>query len=83
MNKKLEKKDQIKENEENNVIINTKSILIYALSFSIALGMNELIKNIFSVFTFTNKQIILQTTYVMILFTITLLIGKYLGAVKT
>jgi len=60
--------------------INTKQIIIYALSLASALGFNSLIISIFTSFDFSESQIIAQTTYVVIMFTITLLVANYLGS---
>jgi hypothetical protein len=69
--------DTNKEKEDKKVIINNiKTIIIYALSLSVAMGFNDLIMTIFN--SFPNKHIIAKTTYVVILFGITLLVAYWL-----
>lgn len=56
-------------NDDNKkaIIFNVKSIILYSLSLTVALGFNELIVEIFD--SFSNKQhIIAKVTYVMIMF---------------
>jgi hypothetical protein len=75
-NNKIEKENK----SENNIEVNSKQIIIYSLSLAAALGFNQLIKNIFAAFHLTDSQIIAETTYVIIMFTITLLVSNYLGS---
>jgi hypothetical protein len=74
-----EKKEEVEE-EKNYMSINTKQIIIYALSLAAALGFNSLIVSIFKSFDLAESQIIAQTIYVVIMFTLTLIIANYLGS---
>lgn len=72
-----------KKNEDdqtNYMDTNTKQIIIYALSLTAALGFNSLILNIFTSFDFSQSKIIAQTIYVVVMFTITLVVANYLGS---
>lgn len=63
--------------KRQDVIDSTRSILVYALSFTVALGLNDLITTIFNSFSNT-QHIITKTTYVVIMFGITLIVAQYL-----
>ena len=65
--------------ENNNVMLNAKSILLSALSLSVALGFNDLITSIFSIFQ-NQQYIISQATYVLIMFGITIFIAQYFSS---
>ena len=70
--------DTNKEKEDKKIILTSiRSVLIYALSLSVALGFNDLIKTIFNSFP-NNQHIIAKTTYVVIMFGITLSIAYWL-----
>jgi len=64
-------------NRKKFVILNNiKYILFYALSLSVALGFNDLVITIFNGFP-TSHHIISKTTYIIIMFGLTLLIAYY------
>jgi hypothetical protein len=66
--------------EEKKVLVadNFRSIAIYTLSLSVALGFNDLVTTIFNSFR-GSKHIIAKTIYVIILFGITLLVARWLS----
>ena len=66
---------------DNIIRENIKTVVIYALSFSVALGFNNLITSIFNNF-YETQHIISKTTYVVILFGITLLTAYWLAQSK-
>lgn len=69
--------DTNKEKEDKKAIINNiRSVLIYALSLSVALGFNDLIMTIFNSFP-NNQHIIAKTTYIVIMFGITLSVAYW------
>jgi hypothetical protein len=63
--------------EPNNIKENIGSILLYSLSLATALGFNDLILTIFGSFKYTG-HIIAKTTYVVIIFGMTILFAYYL-----
>ena len=63
----------------NNMRDNITSILLYALSLATALGFNDLILTIFDSFKWT-AHIIAKTTYVVIMFGITIGLAYYLNS---
>ena len=67
-----------KEKEDKKILItNLRTVLISALSVSVALGFNDLIMTIFN--SFPNSQhIIAKTTYLVIMIGITLLASYFL-----
>ena len=67
-----------KKEEQNNILVNTKYILLYSLSLAAALGFNALILSIFDTFS-GSKHIIPKSIYVVIMFIITLWVAYYLG----
>ena len=70
--------DTNKEKEDKKILItNLRTVLISALSVSVALGFNDLIMTIFN--SFPNSQhIIAKTTYLVIMIGITLLASFFL-----
>lgn len=66
------------EDKNNNIKDNITSIILYALSLATALGFNDLILTIFDSFKWTNTRIITKTTYVVIMFGITISLAFYL-----
>lgn len=62
-----------------NVRDNIASILLYALSLATALGFNDLILTIFDSFKWT-AHIISKTTYVVIMFGLTIGLAYYFGS---
>lgn len=66
------------EGKNNNIKDNITSIILYALSLATALGFNDLILTIFDSFKWTNTRIITKTTYVVIMFGITISLAFYL-----
>jgi hypothetical protein len=65
--------------DTNNVKENTTSILLYALSMATALGFNDLILGIFATFKW-NDHIIAKTSYVFIMFSITIGLAYYMNS---
>ena len=63
--------------DKENLIFNTKIILIYALVFSIALALNEVSVSVFKSFP-KSQHIVSKVTYVVILFGVTVLIAYLL-----
>ncbi len=57
---------------------NIKSILFYALSMTVALAFNDMIKSIFDSFPFT-QHIVAKMTYVVVMFGLTILAAYTLG----
>lgn len=71
------------EQTRDTTVENIKSIVLYALSLSVALGFNDLIISVFDSFPHTH-HIISKTTYVIIMFGITLFAAYWLSTtVKT
>ena len=66
-------------NENPNIKDNITSILLYSLSLAAALGFNDLILTIFDSFKWT-AHIIAKTTYVVIMFGITIGFAYYLNS---
>lgn len=64
---------------ENNIKDNITSIMLYALSLATALGFNDLILTIFGSFKWT-AHIIAKTTYVVIMFAITIGLAYYMNS---
>jgi hypothetical protein len=68
------------ENYDNtNVRSNISSILLYSFSLATALGFNDLMLTIFSSFKYT-AHIIAKTTYVVIMFGITIGLAYYFNS---
>lgn len=63
----------------NNIKDNIISILLYALSLATALGFNDLMLTIFDGFSWTG-HVLSKTTYVIIMFGITIGLAYYLGS---
>ena len=63
----------------SNVKDNIVSILLYALSLATALGFNDLVLTIFDSFKWT-AHILAKTTYVVIMFSITIWLAYYLNS---
>lgn len=68
--------------KQNNILVNTKYILLYSLSFAAAMGFNDLILSIFDTFS-GSKHIIPKSIYVVTMFIVTLWVAYYLGDVIT
>jgi hypothetical protein len=75
-----DQKDVLCKNTPNNVKNNITSVLLYALSLATALGFNDLILSIFNSFKWTSAHILEKTTYVVIMFGITIGIAYYLNS---
>lgn len=70
-------------NRKNSVILNNiKYILFYALSLSVALGFNDLVITIFNGFP-SSHHIISKTTYIIIMFGLTLLTAYWFSNFTT
>jgi hypothetical protein len=69
----------INNKRDDNVKKNISSILLYALSLATALGFNDLVLNIFDSFKWT-AHIISKTTYVVIMFGVTIGLAYYLNS---
>lgn len=67
-----------KEQKNIDIMTNIRSTVLYALSFSVALGFNDVVLTIFDSFTYS-QHIIAKTTYVVILFGLTLLAAESLS----
>ena len=78
MNADKEKNLLTKEPKPDNIKDNIASIMLYALSLATALGFNDLILTIFDGFSWT-AHIISKTTYVVIMFGLTIASAYYLG----
>ena len=63
--------------DKNVINEHIKTVVIYALSFSVALGFNNTVTSIFNSF-YETQHIISKTIYVVILFGITLLTVSWL-----
>jgi Na+(H+)/acetate symporter ActP len=63
----------------SNIKDNIASILLYAFSLATALGFNGLILTIFDSFKWT-AHIIAKTTYVVIMFSVTIGLAYYLNS---
>lgn len=66
------------EEKRQTVIVNIKSVLFYALSMTVALAFNDMIKSVFDSFPFT-QHIVAKMTYVIIVFGLTILAAYTLG----
>lgn len=76
-------KNEQEETKQEYIMVNIRSVIFYALSLSVALGFNDLIVTVFDSFS-GSQHIISKTTYVVILFGVTLLIADWLaGTIKT
>ena len=74
--------DEDKNKKDKKIILaNIKSVLIYCLSLSVALGFNDLITTIFNSFPGSN-HIIKKTIYVVVMFGITLSVAFWLFELK-
>lgn len=71
-------KPQTREERKEVVVANIKGILFYALSMTVALGFNDMIKSIFDSFPFT-QHIVAKMTYVVIMFSLTIFAAYSLG----
>jgi hypothetical protein len=71
-----------KEQKDIDIMANIRSTVLYALSFSVALGFNDVVLTIFDSFTYS-QHIIAKTTYVVILFGLTLLAAESLSGMST
>ena len=76
----IEKKTKIVQDDQTYMSVNTKQIIVYALSLTAALGFNSLTINIFKAFSFSENKTIAQTIYVVTMFTLTLIVANYLGS---
>ena len=64
--------------KESNVRQNMQSIIMYALSMVVALGVNSLMTSVFDSF-YNTEHIISKTTYVVITFGLTLVVAYWLS----
>ena len=79
-NLKLSSKDK---SDDNNVVReNIQTVVLYALSFCIALGFNNVVTSIFNSF-YETQHIISKTTYVVILFGLSLLAAYWFSQQNT
>ncbi len=79
-NKKRYERDNQK-TDEKIIITNVNLVLINALSFSVALGFNELVTSIFNSFPGSN-HILRKTIYVLIMFIITIILAYWIFKIK-
>ena len=70
-----------KKSDEKIILTNVNLLLINALSFSVALGFNELITSIFNTFPGSN-HIFKKTIYVLVMFIITVLLAFWIFKIK-
>jgi len=70
------------EEKRQMVIVNIKSVLFYALSMTVALAFNDMIKSVFDSFPFT-QHIVAKMTYVILMFGLTILAAYTLGGKLT
>lgn len=75
------KKRYDSKSDEKIILSNVNLVLINALSFSVALGLNELITSIFNSFPGSN-HIFKKTIYVLILFIITIIFAFWIFKIK-
>ena len=78
--KKRYERDNAK-SDEKIILTNVNLVIINALSFSVALGFNELITTIFNSFPGKN-HIFKKTIYVIIMFVFTLILAFWLFKLK-
>ena len=64
---------------DSNIKDNITSVILYALSLATALGFNDLILTIFDSFKWT-AHVLAKTTYVVIMFGITIGLAYYLNS---
>jgi hypothetical protein len=62
------------EDDKKTILTKIKTVLLAALSLSVALGFNDLVKTIFNSFP-NSHHIISKTTYLVIMFGLTLLVA--------
>ena len=72
----------VKEQKDIDIMTNIRSTVLYALSFSVALGFNDVVLTIFDSFSYS-QHVIAKTTYVVVLFGLTLLAAESLSAMVT
>ncbi len=70
---------QKKKTEDNNVRKNIQSIIMYAFSMTVALGVNNLVTSVFNSL-YNTAHIISKTTYVVIVFGLTLVVAYWLSS---
>ena len=68
-----------KKTEDNNVRKNIQSIIMYALSMTVALGVNNLVASVFNSL-YNTAHIISKTTYVVTVFGLTLVVAYWLSS---
>ena len=75
--------DEESKTNEKLILSNVNLVLINALSFSVALGMNDLIISIFKTFPGRNRNhIIEKLIYVLVMFVITIFMAFWLFKLK-
>ena len=79
MNKNLLESNETDSDKHMNIKDNISNVLLYALSLATALGFNDLILTIFDTFKFTT-HILAKTTYVVLMFSITIGVAYYLNS---
>ena len=73
--------NRISKTDEKIILTNVNLVLINALSFSVALGFNELVTSIFSTFPGSN-HIFKKTIYVLTMFIITIILAFWIFKIK-
>ena len=68
--------------DETIILTNVHLVLINALSFSVALGINDLVTTIFNSFPSSNNNIIKKLIYVVIMFSVTICAAFWLFKIK-
>ena len=77
--KRYERDNQ--KSDQKIILTNVNLLIINALSFSVALGFNELITSIFNSFPGSN-HIFKKTIYVLVMFIITVLLAFWIFKIK-
>jgi len=75
------KRYEREKSDEKIILTNVNLLIINALSFSVALGFNELITSIFNSFPGSN-HILKKAIYVLILFIITIILAYWIFKIK-
>jgi hypothetical protein len=75
------KRYEREKSDEKIILTNVNLLIINALSFSVALGFNDLITSIFNSFPGSN-HILKKAIYVLILFIITIIVAYWIFKIK-
>ena len=72
-------KKMLDEDEKKKLRDNITYFILYAFGATTTLGFNSLVISIFDKFHLSNTRIIAKTIYVIVMFSITILLTYYLG----